>query len=512
MKRITLLIGLLLVAVGLPAQTQYILTKVNMGHTGSTWGAVVSNSGEVIFSGRGEERDVEGNLVSKLYMLSPNSTKPVSLFDKDSKEFPHMGAPYISPDGKELYFSVSGKIKIILSRGVFKTPEVYYPQQIAMSKRRSDGSWGAIELFQHNDEKHANGDPWLSNDGQYLYFTSDRPGGMGGLDIWRSKRNPNGSWAKPENMREINSSADERSPRFDKHGNFYYASNNGSLGGLDIFSCAILGDGHFTPAVRLAAPLNSSSDDFAITFIDDNNGYITSNRLGEDAIFQFEKFSAEEKTQFLIVDNKNNPLSFVQVYFMSEEACDSKFLTSDKNGRIETTLQPGLPYTMIMHKDSYQPKIINHEKSTYYQNRTISMEPFPECICPDTPTLPCVDPGDRVWLTGIHFDLNRWNIRPDAAREIDKLVTYMKENPTAEVEVSAYTDCRGSDAYNNFLSQKRANAVKGYLVRQGIASRRITAVGYGKTNLLNRCDCQATYCSEDEHQMNRRAEYKLTKQ
>jgi len=511
MKRITLLIGLLLIAVGLSAQTQYILTKVNMGHKGSTWGTAISNSGEIIFSGRGEGVDAEGNTVSKLYMISPNSTKPVALFEKETQEFPHMGSPYITPDGQELYFSVSGKIKITLSRGLFKSPEVYYPQQIAMSKRRSDGSWGAIQLFVHNDEKHANGDPWLSNDGQYLYFTSDRPGGMGGLDIWRSKRNPNGSWAKPENMREINTPSDERSPRFDKHGNFYYASNHVSGSGLDIFSCAILGDGHFTPAVRLASPLNSEADDFAITFIDDNNGYITSNRLGEDAIFQFEKFSTEISTRFLVVDNKNVPLAAVQAYLMSEEACDSKFLTSDNNGVIETTLQPGLPYTLILHKESFQPTIIKNENSTYYADRTIKMEPFPECICPDTP-LPCVDVGERVWLTGIHFDFNKWNIRPDAAREIDKLATYLKENPGAEVEVSAHTDCRGSDAYNNLLSQRRANAVKDYLVRKGIAARRITAIGFGKTSLLNRCDCRGIICNEDEHQMNRRAEYKITKQ
>jgi len=512
MKRITLLTGLLLVAVGLLAQAQYVLTKVDMGHDGGTWGAVVANSGEIIFSGKGKGRDADGNIVTRLYMLSPNSSKPVTLFDKESKELPHMGSPYITPDGQELYFSVSGNVKVTLNRGIFKAPEVYYPQQIAMSRRNANGSWGEIQMFAHNDNTYSSGDPCLSNDRQFLYFTSDRPGGLGGLDIWRSKRNADGSWARPENMKDINSSADERSPRFDKHGNFYYASNKETMGGLDIFSCAILGDGHFTPTVRLATPLNSPSDDFAISFIDDNNGYITSNRLGQDAIFRFERFSNEIATQFLLVDYDNTPLPGVQAYFMSHEACDSKFLTSNKDGRVDALLHPDFPYTLILHKESYYPKIINGEKSTYYKNRTIKMEPYPICICPETKDLPCVDPGVSVRLTGIHFDFNRWNIRPDAAREIEKLAAYMKEHPNAEVEVSAYTDCRGSDSYNNILSQKRADAVKNYLVRKGIAARRITAVGFGKTKLLNRCDCSGIYCSDEEHEVNRRAEYKITKQ
>ena len=516
MKKVTLLIGTLLIAMGLSAQTQYVLTKVDLGGIKDTWGAVVTNSGEIFFSGSGQGKDSEGNTVSRLYMLSP-SGKVETLFDRASREYPHMGAPYVTPDGQELYFSVSGKEKVVIKKGIFKAPELYYPQQIAMSKRNRNGSWGDIVLFEHNVVDYSSGDPWVSNDGQFLYFTSNRPGGLGGLDIWRSKRNSDGSWGRPENLKEINTSSDERSPRFDKHGNFYYASNNGSLGGLDIFSSAILGNGHFTPPVRLASPLNSPQDDFAISFIDDNNGYISSNRIGgKDAVFQFERITNEQPLQILLVDkDESTPISGVQAYFMSQEACDSKFLTSDEDGRLDPKLLPDLPYNLILYKEGYVPIIINKQNSKYFQDRIISMESIVCTPCPEVaPCAPIITAeGTSVIMTGIYFGLNDWQIRPSAGKEIERLAAHMLANPQTEVEVSAYTDCRGSDTYNLFLSQRRANAVKAYLVRAGVASNRITAIGYGKAKLLNLCDCTpARHCTDVEHEVNRRAEYRFTKQ
>ena len=491
-----------------PLQTQYTVTRLETGVRGGNCGAVVSHDGDIIFSGHTPEKDANGHNLTRLYMLRQGSSTPVMLFTEDAKEYIHMGAPYITADGRELYFAVSGKVKVTLSKGIFKSGEVYYPQQLVMSRRQADGNWGPIMIFRHNMDNYSSGDPWLSNDGQYLYFASNRPGGMGGIDLWRSRRSSDGSWNTPENLREVNTKEDERSPRFDTKGNFYYASGNGSIGGMDIFSCAILADGHFTPSVRMAAPLNSNGDDFAITFASDTKGYLSSNRSGEDAIYQFEKLSREVASRMTVSDYEGKPLEGVQLYFMSEQACDSKLVTTNALGELSVDLEPDAPYNLLAYKKEYIPKEFMNQTLRDLMNKKISLESYPVCSCPDAPCLEYTDPGVKVKMSSVHFDLSRWNIRPDAARELNLLVTFMKDNPSADVVISAYTDCRGSASLNMVLSQRRANAVKEYLASKGIAARRITAVGYGKTQLLNRCDCILD-CSDREHEENRRAEYMI---
>ncbi|MDR0295244.1 MAG: OmpA family protein [Prevotellaceae bacterium] len=501
MKKIQLIIVMLLLAAGLSAQqVQYILTKIETGIKGDNWGAVTTNEGEVIFcNSEGKEGE---NRITKLYSLRPGASRAEMLFKEESKKLFHMGAPYVSPDGQELYMAVSGEATVTMNRGVL---------QLAMSRRQPNGSWGPIEMFHYNLDKYNSGDPWLSNDGQYLYFASDRPGGSGGIDLWRSRKNPDGSWAPPENLKEINSEADERSPRFDNKDNFYYASNNGSMGGLDIFSCAILKDGHFTTPVRMPIPINSTADDFAITFISENSGYISSRRTGDDAIYRFERASSELIALMKVVDYEGMPIQDVQIYFMSELACDSKILTTDINGQLEAKLEPEAPYNLLVYKEEYIPKEYKNQKPKDLIDKVVTLESYPVCICEDVEAIPTSNEymNTQVRMAGVNFDFNRWHIRYDAARELDKLVVYMKENQNDILEVSAYTDCRGSDGFNMVLSQKRANAVKDYLIRKGIAAKRIKAIGYGKTKLLNRCDCRSIDCTDIEHEVNRRAEYKI---
>jgi len=494
------------------AQPQYLLSRVSVGTAGNDWGEAVTPSGDMIFSSVNEMKDVNGDAVTRIYILEQGAATPKMLFEKESKDVPYMGAPYVTPDGTEMFFAMSGKTKVVESSGLFKASKVFYPLQIAISKRNADGTWSAPELFVHNLEQYSSGDPWLSNDGNYLYFASDRPGGMGGLDLWRSRRE-GGSWGAPENLTEINTEVDERSPRFDVNGGFYFASNrSGGAGGLDLYSCAIINDGHFATPVRMASPLNSAGDDFAIMFTAENKGYISSSRTGTDAIYEFEKISMEIATRITVVDKKGNAIPGAQAYFMSEQACDSKILTTAGNGDAVANLEPDAPYTLLVYKEDYLPKKFSGEKSQAYNNRTVTLEEVPICMCDTDPCLPTTEEGKRVIMKNILFDLDKWNIRPDAAKEVDKLAAYMLENPESEVEVSAYTDCRASEAYNMALSQRRANSVKAYLVKKGIAARRIKAKGYGETNLLNRCDCSRNIdCTEAEHQINRRAEYMMTK-
>jgi outer membrane protein OmpA-like peptidoglycan-associated protein len=161
-----------------------------------------------------------------------------------------------------------------------------------ISKKSAGGDWGPAESFVHNSDGFSNGDPCLSSDGSYLYFTSDRGGGQGGTDIWRSRRNGDG-WGEPENIGGvINTSGDERFPRFDSHGNLYFSSTMGSSSGeLNLFKSLKNGNSFGTP-VRLPYPFNSERDDFAISFLTDDSGYLSSSRTGSDRIYFFEPMKA----------------------------------------------------------------------------------------------------------------------------------------------------------------------------------------------------------------------------
>ena len=501
-----------MIAAGLMAQqVQYTLSKVNTGVGGTNWGAVVSQSGEMIFCG--SNFDVgRKTRHTKLYSLRPGS-KAQALFEEESRELRHMGAPYITPDGKELYFAVSGKIKA--TRKVGKIIEEYFPLQIARSQRNADGTWGPIVMFRYNLDNYSSGDPWMSNDGEYLYFSSDRPGGAGGEDIWRSRKDASGNWIAPENVQELNTAADERSPRFDPDGNFYFSTQNESYGGLDIFSCGLLSNGHFTTPVRMAMPLNSTDDDFAITFIDENKGYMSSNRSKEDAIYKFERINMELTATVTVVDIYNDPIPDAQVYFMSKEASDFKLLTTNTNGQVTTKLVQDARYSLLAYKQEYIPVEYKDELAKNYTSRTVTLEGVPTCVSPDeTGTTVFIEPApipkatSVMILANVNFDLDKWNIRPDAARQLDELAQYLLENWSIQLEISAYTDCRASAAYNVMLSQKRANSVKRYLESKGIEARRMTAVGYGKTKPLNLCDCQRNiFCTDAEYEVNRRAEF-----
>ncbi|MDR2651822.1 MAG: OmpA family protein [Prevotellaceae bacterium] len=284
MKKIILIAALMSFSTIIFSQEKtYTLTQVNTGKS-SVWGAIPLVDGQIIFVANEQSADNDNVLNSKLYVLnSQNAVSELPAFAK----YQRIGSPFISDDGKEFYFTVSGT-SASTSKGGWLHPDLeLYPLQILISKIGENGEWAEPVAFQHNGNNFSNGDPCLSPDGQYLYFASNREGSSGGTDIYRSKRNSDGSWDEPQNVRIINSYGDERFPRFDTKGNLYFSSTAGSAGSLDLFVFPLNSD-NFTKPERLEYPLNSDGDDFAISFIDEKSGYLSSNRDGEDYIYFFE--------------------------------------------------------------------------------------------------------------------------------------------------------------------------------------------------------------------------------
>lgn len=259
---------------------------------GGTWGAIPAVNGQLIFVDNAANVNKNDMFDSRLLILGKDN-KEYSLpsFEKYEK----IGSPYISANGDEIFVTVSGPVASLSSKGLFNTGTNVYPLQIFISKKGENNEWAEPESFKHNSNTASSGDPCLSPDGAYLYFASNREGGQGGTDIYRCKRYENNVWGDPENLGDrINTKGDERFPRFDSEGNLYFSSSTGSTGGLDLFVCKHNGNDFGTP-VRMNYPFNSDGDDFAISFISNNSGYLSSNRSGSDHIYFFEP----EKTQIV---------------------------------------------------------------------------------------------------------------------------------------------------------------------------------------------------------------------
>jgi outer membrane protein OmpA-like peptidoglycan-associated protein len=284
MKKIILTAALMSISTLIFSQENtYTLTQINTGE-GGAWGAIPLVDGQIIFVENQQSTDNGNVLNSKLYVLdSQNAKSELPSFGTYQKA----GSPFISEDGTEFYFTVSGTATSTSKGGWFHPDVQMYPLQILISKRGSNGEWTEPVPFEHNGNSFSTGDPCLSPDGTYLYFVSNREGGAGGTDIYRSKRNSDGSWDEPQNLGVVNTFGDERFPRFDTKGNLYFSSTARSTGGLDLFVLPL--DGNvFAKAERLEYPLNSGGDDFAISFLNEKSGYLSSNRNGEDRIYFFE--------------------------------------------------------------------------------------------------------------------------------------------------------------------------------------------------------------------------------
>jgi len=371
------------------------------------------------------------------------------------------------------------------------------------------GQWQKPVPFAYNDvKKYSLGHAALSPDEKVLYFVSDMPGGRGGTDIWFSEIQPDGSWGKCFNAgHTINTSGDEMFPTVASDGTLYYSSNGlPGMGGLDIYySKGSLYQ--WDKPVNMGYPVNSPGDDFSYVLNNDlKSGYFSSNRVngkGGDDIYSF-------------VNQKPNKLLTIKgiVYDKKTGFClsDANVTLSDSSLTIlaKQMSKPDGSFSFTMNKiDFYKLK---GTKDRYYPDTAIISG---QNALSDTTRIvalyldPLFEKGKTFRLENIHYNFDKDNIRSDASVILDGLVEIMHENPTLNIELASHTDCRGTDAYNQNLSQRRAQSAVDYIVSRGISRSRMVAKGYGESRLINRC-ADGVPCSEAEHQENRRTEFTVT--
>ena len=400
------------------------------------------------------------------------------------------GACCFSPDGKAMYLTQCAT-------------DPNYPRYARiMVSLRSDAAWSKPkELVISGDTLSSFAHPAVSPDGEWLYFVSDMPGGMGGLDIWRCRLVTSTEVGYIENVgAPVNTPGDEMFPTFRPNGDFYFSSNgHPGLGGLDVFFIAASDKKIHHPGF----PLNSQGDDFGMTFEGKlNQGFFCSSRgdlRGFDHIYSFFNPEIVQTVKGWVYEQNGYELTAAQVYMVGNDGTNLK-LSVRSDGSFTQEIKPGVDYVLLGTCKGY----LNHQEQIRVEPAKKSEEYVLQ--------FPLANISAPVLIKNIFYDFNKATLRPESKQALDKLVKTLNDNPNVTIELSAHTDSRGSDAYNEQLSQRRAESVVAYLIANGIAADRLTPKGYGESKPKFTYDVISALPEDEQeqyHQMNRRTEFKV---
>ncbi|NND63865.1 MAG: OmpA family protein [Flavobacteriaceae bacterium] len=415
----------------------------------------------------------------------------------------HESSTAFTKDGNTVYFTRNNFIDGKKGRDSDKTIRLKLYKAI----KSGDNFWTNIEELPFNSDEYSVAHPALSVDEKRLYFASDMKGSIGMSDLWYVNLMEDGTYGDPVNLGPtVNTEARETFPFISEANNLYFSSDGRSgLGGLDIFTTTLNSNGKAGEITNLGEPANSSKDDFGFIIKESQRlGYLSSNRDGEEGSISDEIYRVQEKciisiagvvtnqvtgdplpgATVMLLDANNNLVETVTAgedgtyTFDAIAACDSQYLVRATSEGCE-----------------FNEEFVETPGATGTINVPVALECDP---CPPN------DLGCRLSLEPIYFDFDRYNIRPDAAVELAKILAAMRQYPELVIHIESHTDSRGNDAYNEALSEKRAQSTLNWLVDQGINKSRLTAKGYGEYRLQNQCS-NGVECTEEEHQLNRRS-------
>ena len=506
-----------------------IVNQKQLNSIKSDW-AAVDQSGNIVFASDREKVGDDLTRKDKPFLKFDGSKKPnsnifgrtgnayLSLYEKEKSkdsvvQFPlmgvtsyHVGPATFTGDGSIIYYARSQSYENLRlnNKGNKEINLDSLIVQIFRSTKGADGKWEESTSFQYNSAGGFSvGDPFITADDKSLYFSSNIPGGEGGMDLYVCRKNSNGQWDSPVNLKELNSGGNDRSPSIGVDGAFYFSSDGRvGMGGLDIYK-SIMKDGDFSAPVNMHYPINSSQDDFAFNMHNGTEGFLSSNRIdgiGSDDIYSvtMKKILAFTLKGKVFNKSKSIPLANAIVSLSKVDGSTLKFET-DESGDFNFKLESASDYKLVGEKTGYL-----QDEAKITTNNLQASAKLEQNLYLDT-----VPPGPVV-LENIYYDFNKSNIRPDAALELDKLVKILQDNPTIWIELGSHTDSRGTDAFNLKLSQRRADAAVKYIISNGVNKNRIEAKGYGETQLVNGCK-NGVKCNPAQHQLNRRTEFKVTK-
>ena len=431
---------------------------------------------------------------------------PVKFANKIRIPF-HEATPIFTKDGQTMYFTQNNYLKGKKGKNAKKITlfKIYKAKLI-------DKEWSNVEELPFDSDNYSVAHPALSPDEKTLYFASDMPGTKGQSDIFKCTIDADGNYGIPENLgSKINTEGRESFPFVSAENELYFASDgHPGLGGFDIFVTEIAKDGSLKKVKNIGEPANSSDDDFGF-LIDSQTrrGFLTSNReggKGSDDIYQFletKSLKCNQELYGIVTDLETGIiLPNTKVTLFDEKFKLLNTFLSDNYGHYDFEVECGNDYYLRAEKLDYSTieKRITIPNENGKTEIPIQLEKI----------IKGVKNGDDLAKTFgikiIYFDLDKSNIREDAAIELEKILDVLLENPTIKINIRSHTDSRASSQYNDQLSERRAKSTLEWLVKNGINANRLNAKGYGERELVNKCSDDVP-CSEEEHQANRRSEF-----
>ncbi|MGV6829899.1 MAG: OmpA family protein [Flavobacteriales bacterium] len=440
----------------------------------------------------------------------------------------HESSTAFTKDGKTVYFTRNNFYKGKKGKDKNKTIRL----KLYKATLSGDTFWTNIVELPFNNKEYSVAHPTLSVDEKRLYFSSDMPGTLGESDIWYVDILGDNQYGNPVNLGpSINTEARETFPFISKKNILYFSSDGRSgLGGLDIFMTPLNENGKPSEITNLGEPVNSKLDDFGFIIQEDKKiGYLSSNRNGEGGSVADDIYRVQEKCQVsikgLVIDKNTKaliPQAEVILYDSNNKMIEKVTVGDDAAFSFENVACEQ-QYRVTGTKSNYTPaeELVKTPSTSLELELNLELTPVDPC--------PPNDLGCRLCLQPIFFDFDRFNIRPDAEVELAKILAAMRQYPQLRIHIESHTDSRATFAYNEVLSEKRAQSTLNWLVDHGIDRSRLSAKGYGEYQLLDRCikfdecgkkigmyDCNQEQinnpkcsdgvdCTEEEHQMNRRS-------
>ena len=374
-----------------------------------------------------------------------------------------------------------------------------------------DGNWSDVEELPFNNDNYSVAHPALSLDGKKLYFASDMPGTTGESDLWYVDIFKDGSYGDPINLgQKVNTEGRESFPYIAKDGALYFTSDAlVGFGGFDLFKAELTNSGIARVPENMGLTINSAGDDFGFLLqTDTNTGYISSNRDGNrgsasDQIYYFKPSKCVVEITGIVTDtNTGNlmPGATVKLLDMGMNVIAEQIVQQDARYFFPEEVECGQAYYLVT-ENGLKYSIAETTFVAPTTSQTVSVDMAIETFSQDCPPY---DLGCLLGLNPIYFDLNKYYIRPDAEIELTKVYNAMIRFPEMIIRIESHTDSRSPQSYNLRLSQNRATSTRSWLIQRGIAPSRLSAVGYGESQLINRC-ADGVPCSEAEHQLNRRS-------
>jgi len=398
---------------------------------------------------------------------------------------------------------------------------VYYTRSILGDNRNyqlfrakdpeGKGQWLNEEKIHFSSESYSVENPYLSEDGKTLYFSSDMPGGQGGYDLYSVNVNEDETIDNPVNLGDkINTPNDERTPFIDEEGKYFYFASNGhnTMGGLDVFRARNVKN-EFVRPLNLGPTINSPEDDYAFMLANKQRGYVTSAKadgVGGADVYKLRLNYNKQAIKGIVKDELTQKIitnAVIQIVDIDGNVVATK---TNKSGEFSAYVDPYEVYTINTIKEGYDDNVLELPTNSATQ-RIFKAEVN---LAQTAPEIVEVDGKSMIKIENIYFAFDKAAIKPVSKMSLDKIVRVLEENPTMKIEVNAHTDIRGSAPYNLGLSKRRAASTMKYLISKGVKSGRLISEGYGESQTI--IDCVTKECSDEEHEINRRIEFVIIKE